>query len=79
MAAQIKHKIKRRIMLVSYSAIVTTLIIVLFTIFSGNDLTAANLLAAQGIIVSILAFLTGLVGTILGITHHDNMTNGHDD
>tara|TARA_R110000851_G_scaffold129651_1_gene262753 strand:+ start:34575 stop:34814 length:240 start_codon:yes stop_codon:yes gene_type:complete len=79
MTAQAKHKIKRRIMLISYGAIVATLIIILFTVFNGDDVTAGNLTAAQGIIISILAFLTAIVGTSLGITHHDNMKNGHDD
>ena len=78
MPLQEKHKVKRGIMLVSYTAIIVTLFLILLTVFYGNDSTADNITAAQGIIISIIAFLTGLVISILGITHQDNMKNGHD-
>lgn len=71
-----RHKLKRRVAFISFGVIIFTLVFVLLASIFGNENTARILTAASGIIVTVLACLTSLIGAWAGLSHHDDMRNG---
>lgn len=66
-------RVRRRFAKVSFVAILLTLATVLGIVFFGSAEVAANLSAAQGIVMLILTCLTGLVG------HYGHMVHSEDN